>query len=955
MTLNMKYAKLLYEEMLNDVTKNPEEWISFLNSATWTFEYSFSEQLLIYAQRPDSKAVATMDFWNKSFHRWIKKGTKAIRILKYENGKSYMQNLFDLSDTYQNYGKFKGLWQLDIERDERAYIEQLESKYGELADDSNIKSAIISTVENLVEDNIETYFEESPYLENAEQEYKDIFKELVRDSIIYAVNNRCGIQNDEYTFKLYFERINLIADSEIISIFGNACRDLTREIIRETRAFVKNRTFELSKKNVYSQNKESEKGGMENERSESNVQSSERLSDTRPTSDVQSSKVQWQVRDSEGELLKGTQTRTIRQNDSNRNIDSSLEQSTAGMRERNGNQNKRTDKERQLDRANEGTRPNEMGSNDELNQIGSGTRSNERIGASIENDDILSEIEQINLIDNLISEESKEKVVADFEEQSRQLQSFFDDNISKPFLKTTLNNMLNDIPSEVINTEENKPIQELNQFVITDDDLGVGGAKEKYRNNVEAIKLLKQLESENRLATKVTSDIIFLQKREIPSYSEPEWLHLGRIEDDISINQYFIDNPQMVLGKMEMRSTKYGRMDAVCTPIPNTDLKEQLKKAIANINAQIPEIEVDEISAENKDTSLPANLNVRNYSFTVVNNKIYYRENSKMYLQELPEGTIKRIKKLIDIRDTTRKLIELQAYDASDEEIKGFQSSLNFIYDNFVLEYGRICSRANRKAFEDDSSYYLLSSLEINDDKCVFQRKADMFFKRTIKPHREVESVETSTDALIVSISEKAKVDLDYMSKISKLPKDTLINELKGVIFKVPNTNSYVTASEYLSGNVRKKLEEAKLAFEEDKTLDINVRYLEESIPEDLQASEITAKLGATWIPVKYIQQFMFETFGTPWHLKEYITVSYSDYSSAWNIAGKTLDNRNVKVNNTFGSPRMNAYKILENTLNMKDVKVFDTIEDENGNEKRVLNKKNCNSKCQTRLNKRRI
>ena len=1165
MTLNTKYAKLLYEEMLNDVTKNPEEWISFLNSATWTFEYSFSEQLLIYAQRPDSKAVATMDFWNKSFHRWIKKGTKAIRILKYENGKSYMQNLFDLSDTYQNYGKFKGLWQLDIERDERAYIEQLESKYGELADDSNIKSAIISVVENLVEDNIETYFEESPYLENAEQEYKDIFKELVRDSIIYAVNNRCGIQNDEYTFKLYFERINLIADSEIISIFGNACRDLTREIIRETRAFVKNRTFELSKKNVYSQNKELKKGGMENERSESNVQSSGILSDTRPTSDVQSSKVQWQVRDSEGELLKRTQTGAIRQNDSNRNIDSSLEQSTAGLRERNGNQNKRTDEERQLDGANEGTRPNEMGANDELNQIGSGTRSNERISANIENDDILSEIEQINLIDNLISEESKEKVVADFEEQSRQLQSFFDDKISKPVLKTTLSNMLNGIPPEVINTEENKPIQELNQFVITDDDLGVGGAKEKYRNNVETIKLLKQLESENRLATKeeqeilskyvgwggiskafekdqedwkneyeelkdlltkeeyenaaestrtafytppvvisamyealsnmgfktgnilepscgignfigrlpkemnkshiygveldsisgriarqlyqksniaiqgfqetefpdnsfdiaignvpfddyvptdkrydkygfkihdyffaksldkvraggiiafitskgtldktnnsfrkyiaeradligairlpndtftrnagtrVTSDIIFLQKREIPSYSEPEWLHLGRIEDDISINQYFIDNPQMVLGKMEMRSTQYGRMDAVCTPIPNTDLKEQLKKAIANINAQIPEIEVDEISAENKDTSLPANLNVRNYSFTVVNNKIYYRENSKMYLQELPEGTIKRIKKLIDIRDTTRKLIELQTVDSSDEEIKGFQSSLNFIYDNFVLEYGRICSRANRKAFEDDSSYYLLSSLEINDDKGVFQRKADMFFKRTIKPHREVESVETSTDALIVSISEKAKVDLDYMSKISKLPRDTLINELKGVIFKVPNTNSYVTASEYLSGNVRKKLEEAKLAFEEDKTLDINVRYLEESIPEDLQASEITAKLGATWIPVKYIQQFMFETFGTPWHLKEYITVSYSDYSSAWNIAGKTLDNRNVKVNNTFGSPRMNAYKILENTLNMKDVKVFDTIEDEEGNEKRVLNKK---------------
>ena len=232
-----------------------------------------------------------------------------------------------------------------------------------------------------------------------------------------------------------------------------------------------------------------------------------------------------------------------------------------------------------------------------------------------------------------------------------------------------------------------------------------------------------------------------------------------------------------------------------------------------------------------------------------------------MFLQELPEGSIKRIKKLIDIRDTTRKLIELQTYDAPDEEIKGLQSTLNFMYDNFVVEYGRICSRANRKAFEDDSSYYLLSSLEINDDKGNFLNKADMFFKRTIKPHREVESVETSTDALIVSISEKAIVDLDYMSKISKLSKETLINELRGVIFKLPNTESYVTSSEYLSGNVRKKLEEAKLAYEQDKSLDINIKFLEESVPEDLQASEITAKLGATWIPPQYIQQFIHTSF----------------------------------------------------------------------------------------------
>ena len=447
--------------------------------------------------------------------------------------------------------------------------------------------------------------------------------------------------------------------------------------------------------------------------------------------------------------------------------------------------------------------------------------------------------------------------------------------------------------------------------------------------------------------TIVTSDIIFLQKRETPIYTEPEWIHLGGNEDGIKMNQYFIDNPQMILGKMQMKSTQYGRMDAVCTPFEDSNLKEQLKQAILNLNAKIPEIEVDEINTENKDSVLPANLNVRNYSYTVVGGKIYYREDSKMYLQENPDGTVKRIKKLIDIRDTTRKLIELQTYDAPEEEIRATQSTLNFMYDNFVVEYGRICARANKKAFEDDSSYYLLTSLEVNDDKGLFLRKADMFSKRTIKPHKVVNSVENATDALLVSMSEKAKVDLKYMSNLSKLSKETLINELRGVIFKEPYSNDkYVTADEYLSGNVRKKLEIAKQASIEDNSLDINVKFLTDVIPEDLQASEITAKLGATWIPVEYIQDFMYEIFGTSWYLRSRIQVSYSDLTSNWNIQNKSLDQGNVKVNNTYGTNRMSAYKILENTLNMKDVKVFDTIRDEEGKEKRVLNKKETAIAC---------
>lgn len=1145
MSLNTKYAKMLYEEMLNDVTKNFDEWIGFLKSATWMFEYTFGEQLLIYAQRPDARACATMEFWNKNFHRWIKKGTKAIRILKYEDGKSYMQNIFDVSDTYQNYGKFKGLWKLNIERDESQYIEQLESKYGELADNSNIQSAIISAIENLVEDNIDSYFEEIPYLEKAEQEYKDIFKELVRDSVIYMVNNRCGIENDEYTFKLYFEKINYIADPEIISVFGNACRELTRDIIRETRSFVKNRTIAESKNKVYViDKKDKEKGGIENAGSNNELQTNKGLFDTRVGSDGESSESEWQVRNSEGELLENSQTEQIRYDDNAGNINSSLEQDTGRMRGGIRNQNTAENEEGQLDGTNERTKSTRVVAEDEYDKTGSRQRDNERASVSI-SDDILSETEQINFIENLISNKAEEKTVTDFELESQKLQSIF--------------------MSE--NTEIPKDTkQELNQFVIVDNDLGIGGDKEKFKRNAEAIKLLKQLENENRLATPeeqqilsqyvgwgglqkafdkridewkseyeelkeiltleeyesakdsvltafytppivisamynalenmgfkignilepscgignfigrlpetmsksniyaveldsisgriakqlyqksniaiqgfqeteypdnsfdvaignvpfgdnkiadkrydennflihdyffakaidkvraggviafitskgtldkennsfrkyiaqradligairlpnntfsrnagtwVTSDIIFLQKKEVPTYDEPEWIHLGKDDEGITINQYFVDNPDMILGKMEMKSGQYGRMESVCTPIKTADLSEQLSIAILKLNAQIQEVEVDEINSNKRDTTLPANLNVRNYSYTIVSDKVYYRENSRMHLQELPESTIKRIKKLIDLRDTTRKLIELQTYDASDEEIKSVQSNLNFIYDNFVVEYGRICSRANKKAFEDDSSYYLLSSLEINDDKGMFKQKADMFFKRTIKPHKAIENVESPTDALIVSIAEKAKVDLEYMSKISKLSKETLINELRGVIFKIPYTqDKYVTADEYLSGNVRKKLETAKMALAEDRTLDINIKYLEEAIPEELQASEITAKLGATWIPSRYIREFMFETLGTPWHLKEYINVSYSDLSSNWNISNKTMDKGNVKVNTTYGTYRMNAYKILENTLNMKDVKVFDTVEDAEGNEKRVLNKK---------------
>ena len=312
------------------------------------------------------------------------------------------------------------------------------------------------------------------------------------------------------------------------------------------------------------------------------------------------------------------------------------------------------------------------------------------------------------------------------------------------------------------------------------------------------------------------------------------------------MNQYFIDNPQMILGNMEMTSTQHGAMESTCKPFANSNLKELLKNAVANLKGKISNIEIDEF-ADEIDDSIPADINVRNYSYALRDNKIYYRENNRMYPQDVSETSANRIKGLIDIRDCTRKIIEFQNANALDDEIKNEQERLNYLYDNFVKEYGRISDRANKKAFEEDSSYYLLCSLEIFDENGNFKNKADMFTKRTIKADKEVQNVITANDALIVSISEKAKVDLDYMSSLIGESKEEIIKELRGLIFKVPNTDTYVTSDEYLSGNIREKLREAEQAFEIDKSLDINIERLKNALPKDLTIGEISAKLGSTW------------------------------------------------------------------------------------------------------------
>ena len=446
--------------------------------------------------------------------------------------------------------------------------------------------------------------------------------------------------------------------------------------------------------------------------------------------------------------------------------------------------------------------------------------------------------------------------------------------------------------------------------------------------------------------TEVVSDILILQKRDRLIDIEPDWVHLDTDENGIKMNSYFVQHPEMILGEMKMVSGRFG-MEATCVPYENADLAAQLDEAVANIHGEITEYEIEE-ELEEEDNSIPADPTVRNFSYTVVDDKIYYRENSRMTPVEVSATAENRIKGMIAIRNSVRTLIELQTEDYPDSEIKTEQERLNRLYDTFSGKYGLINSRANTSAFSQDSSFSLLSALEIIGEDGELERKADMFSKRTIKPHTPVTSVDTASEALAVSLGEKATIDMDYMMELSGKSENEIFEDLKGVIFLNPlyeYGNSYepkyLMADEYLSGNVREKLRIAKNSAElypED--YKVNVEALQKVQPKDLTASEISVRLGATWLPPDDVQEFIFHLLETPRYAQWNIKVHFSPFTSEWNIEGKSYDKGNVRAYNTYGTSRINAYKIIEETLNLKDVRIFDYIEDDEGRKKAVLNKK---------------
>ena len=438
--------------------------------------------------------------------------------------------------------------------------------------------------------------------------------------------------------------------------------------------------------------------------------------------------------------------------------------------------------------------------------------------------------------------------------------------------------------------------------------------------------------------TQVTTDIIFLKKRDKITDIEDDWVQLDSNENGIRMNKYFVAHPEMILGEMKNVTTQYG-IDSACKAFEDKKLEDLLNNAIEYINAEIEDYQID-LDLDEKEQSIPATPEVRNFSYTIVDNKIYYRENSQMYLQELPLTTANRIRGMIEIRDCVRNLIDLQMEDYPDENIKREQVKLNRLYDNFSKKYGLINSKGNELAFREDSSYYLLCSLEILDENKNLKRKADMFSKRTIKTHEVVSTVDNSVDALILSISEKACVDMKYMSEKTGKTEQQLVKDLKGSIYKDPIKEEYVTADEYLSGNIREKLRIAERLAENDSQYRENVEALQNVKMKDLSASEISVRLGATWIPVEDIRKFIFDLLQTDKQTQEKINVHYSDYTSQWNISGKSEDRVNQRATTTYGTKRINAYKIIETTLNLKDVRIFDTIINIDGKEEKVLNAK---------------
>ena len=891
-----------------------EHWAEFLITAARLYKYSYPDQLMIYAQRPDATACAEYDVWNNKMNRYVRRGSKGIALLDESGGYPRLHYVFDVSDTApRRNALYPDLWQINDSLKEpvrsmlaenygvhsESFGQQLADVAGKLVQSywDNNSSDILGIVDG-------------SYLMSYDDAGRELqFKSAAAMGVTYMLLERCGLDPAGWFDEKDFQAVYDFTTPTAVYALGTAVSDCSREVLRQIERTVKTtirrRNIERSQEEYAQQSELHEDRGLFS--AEPDLESAPEA--TEP------------VRQDAPELSDGAAPGGVQHDAAERDpVPAPVEGGTDGRKQ-----------DATADERTVGEEPG-SGQGEKTDGVGAAHEQPESAGGG--NDPDRADL-QLSFLEAAIPTEAQqiESIDQAYNKLNFSIHNYF---FAKAIDQVRPGGIVAFVTSRY--TLDSKDSAARKHIAERADLLG-------------AIRLPNNAFRANA-GTDVVSDIIFLQKRDRPIDHEPAWVQLGKAEDGISINSYFADHPEMILGKLTTESTQYGKEEATVVPIEGANLADQLREAVQQLEGQYLEAaaEVPDIAeTEAERRTLPADPDVKNFSYTVVEGEVYYRENSVMTQVELSGNAKDRVVSMVELRQIVNELIDRQLNDYPEEDIKEAQEQLNAAYDAFTAQYGLLNDRKNGRLFEDDSSYYLLCSLENLDEQGQLKSKADMFTQRTIRPERVITSVNSPSEALAVSIGEHGKVDLPYMAELLGTPGEyaQITGELSGVIFKDPNADpadpeaGWQMADEYLSGDVRTKLRTAQLAAETNPEFAVNAEALLKAQPKDLEASEIDERLGATWLAPEIIQKFMAETFQIPYYMRHSINVKFSQRTAEWRIEGKTaMGKGDIMSCETYGTSRANAYKILEETLNLKDVRIYDTIEGDDGKPKRVLNKR---------------
>ena len=933
----------LAQQTAKELTRYWENWTDYLTTASRLYKYSFADQLMIYAQRPDATACASFDIWNNRMNRYVRRGSKGIALLDQSSSVLRLHYVFDVSDTgVRRNSRDPEVWQYNDDL-KQPVSEMLSKTYG--ISGERVSQQLADVAGKLVADywdnngeDIRAIVDGSLLMDYDEAGVEMQFKSAAAISVTYTLLERCGIEPAGWFDKDDFRAIHEFSTPDSVYALGAAVSDMSREVLRNIERTVKTT---IRRRNA-------ERSQYEYEQQKRDLLDRRGLPTPEPDPEP-APEAAGQVRQTAPDVPDEPSPGAVQHDAPEREPVPDSDRTGADRGSDEGASDDRT--------AGEEPGP---GQREESDAVGSAHEQPAGAGRGSDSDGV--DGVELDSITGRIAQKLYPQAnitVAGFETTDRR--DFYDLAVGNvPFGQYKVSDKAyNKLGFSIHNYFFAKTIDQIrpggviafvtSRFTMDSKDSTARKYMAERADLLGAIRLPNNAFKANA-GTEVVSDIIFLQKRDRPADIEPAWVQLGKTEDGFAINQYFVDHPEMVLGNLELESTQYG-YDLTVAPLEGTSLAAQLAEAVQHIEGQYTTAEIaapDVADAEAQRKTLPADPTVKNFSYTVVDGDIYYRENSIMTPIELSDNAKGRVAGMVELRQIVNELIQQQLNDFPDEDIKASQAKLNATYDAFTAKYGLINDKKNARLFDDDSSYYLLCSLENLDENKNLKSKADMFTKRTIRPEHIVTSVDTPSEALAVSIGEHGKVDLPYMAELLGTPGEygRITTELSGVIFKDPAADAddpetgWQTADEYLSGNVRDKLRMAQLAAESRPEFKVNVEALTKAQPKDLEASEIDVRLGATWLDPSIVQQFMMETFQPPYRIRynNAITIRYSPYTSEWRISNKSATGfGDIMATETYGTRRANAYKILEDTLNLRDSRVYDTIV-EDGKEKRVLN-----------------